>query len=130
MSAHEFRSNFSKSIPYSPDYLESIILTYLENQKSLRAMAEASPVPDARESAYKTLEEDRLLENQGHLLELASLMQPSNLKDIHQLLTLWYEAAIEEVAPEDVTAADKLVLATYHFVQSVAENNKKAIPVF
>jgi len=130
MSAHEFRSDFSKSIPYSPDYLEGIISSYLENQKSLQAMAQAVPVADVRESADKTREEDRLLENQSHLLELATLMQPSSLKDIHQLLELWHEVAIKEVVPEDVTDADKLVLVTYHFVKSVAENSKKAISVF
>ena len=120
MRTNQLRTNFAPTGNYSSDYLEVIIRNYEANQHSLKALAEGSPLSQPRVLSCDDLEENRLLGKQDHLLELAALVQPSDLKQLHQILRLWHQVAIKEVVPEDISIADRLVLAAYTFTVSAA----------
>jgi len=108
---------------HPPDYLENIIQMYHGNQQSLQALAEGRPRLGGNLLSSHDLEERRLLENQDHLLELATLVKPSSLKQVHQILTLWHQLAVREVAPHDVSIADKLVLAAFQYAETAIKHN-------
>jgi hypothetical protein len=107
---------------YSPDYLDNITQAYLANQQSLKSIAEQTYESPRGGYDYDNFEERRLLEQQDQLLQLAALVQPSELGELKEILTLWHQVAIKEVADEDITAADKLILNVHRFCQENAES--------
>lgn len=121
MRTQQLRTSFVPAGNYSSDYLEDIIRSYEANQQSLKALAEGRPLPQPRVLSCDDLEENRLHQKQDHLLELAALVEPTDLKQLHLILRLWHHVAIKEVAPQDISAADRLAIAAYTFTVSAAK---------
>jgi len=120
MSVHEFKPKSQETLSYSPTYLENLIETYKRNQASLNALAHRRPLWTKKEFSSEALEEQRLMENQHHLLELVALVQPTNVKDVHQIMKLWHQVAIQEVAPKDISPSDKLALVAHRYIEQLA----------
>lgn len=96
---------------YPPDYLKTLTQTYQDQDYALEQIA--AIFPKSLTSDTSDLQEFRLLKSQDRLLELAATSTPSTLEDITDIFNLWHIAAIKDVAPEDISVTDQLILTIY-----------------
>ncbi len=121
MRSNKLRTRYVPAKQKSSAYLDDIIRNYRANQQTLEGLAGGSPLLQPRYCSCDDLDENRLLDKQDTLLELAAQVEPDNLEQLHQLLSLWYIVAIKEVAAQDIPMADRLALAVYKFTEKATE---------
>lgn len=107
---------YTQTSNYPEGYIKNISNTYQENYTVLEKIAKTLPVKDIEKSNVADMIEFRLLKSQEKLLELGASLQVSNIDDVTDLLEFWYQVVIETEAPDNISAADELILAIYNYL--------------
>lgn len=101
---------------YPDHYIRDIHATYQEHGAILKDLATAERREDVSGSYDADTMEEQLLQGQEKLLDLVANMKPSSFNDVSDILKLWYDVAIKDVAPHDVRLTDALVLVVHNYI--------------
>ena len=115
-----FTGKRHQTTKYPADYLKTITQTYQDHHNALVEIAQVVPDPQSGPTDTADLYEFRILKSQEKLLELAATAEISTFEEMTDILDLWHTVAIKDVAPEDISLADLLILAVHKHMTQLA----------
>lgn len=105
-----------ENLKYPAGYLEGIREAYEQHHLALTKLSRVLPSQNVVDPDTLDLLEHRLLKAQEQLLELGASVKLSSQEEILDILKLWHQVAVKEVAPHDVSMTDNLILAVYEYL--------------